>query len=269
MYKVDFASIPWTEGREGVRFKIHRQETGSFDWWSLPAGDGDPHWCEEGHIGYVLKGGLKIEVSGLHASSSARRWIVHSRRGCGRAPKHHDRARHPTAHGRRADVTPLARHAIPLSLVLASLLSQPLRVHAQQILPIIDMHLHASSPEGFGGPQTICTNQDAIEFPPIDPREPATVQKASVCAHPLMSVQSLRDNGDALLYLAPAAELMHSPQDADHLDGRRLLPGASPPVQTAARRRVVSAFANAAAVCRAAKAVDAVARPQYLNAATG
>lgn len=82
----------------------------------------------------------------------------------------------------------------PLRFILASLLALPLAAHAQQLLPVIDMHLHASSPEAFGGPQTVCTNRDAIEFPPIDPREPATVQKASVCARPMMSVRDIREN---------------------------------------------------------------------------
>lgn len=60
--------------------------------------------------------------------------------------------------------------------------------------PIIDMHLHASTPDNFGGPQTVCTNSDNVEFPPIDPRDPATVQRAATCAHPLMSAQSDADN---------------------------------------------------------------------------
>jgi quercetin dioxygenase-like cupin family protein len=61
MYKVDFASIPWTEGREGVRFKIHRQGNRQLRLVEFATGNGDPHWCEEGHIGYVLEGGLEIE----------------------------------------------------------------------------------------------------------------------------------------------------------------------------------------------------------------
>ncbi len=56
------------------------------------------------------------------------------------------------------------------------------------------MHLHANSPEGFGGPQTVCTNREAVEFPPVDPREEATVQKTSICANPLMSVRDGVEN---------------------------------------------------------------------------
>ncbi len=65
---------------------------------------------------------------------------------------------------------------------------------AQERLPIIDMHLHASSPDGFGGPQTVCTNRDEVDFPPVDPRDEATVQKTSTCAHPLMSARDGDEN---------------------------------------------------------------------------
>ncbi|WP_167285199.1 amidohydrolase family protein [Marilutibacter alkalisoli] len=65
---------------------------------------------------------------------------------------------------------------------------------AQDRSPIIDMHLHASSPDEFGGPQTVCTNRDEVEFPPVDPREEVTVQKTSICARPLMSVRDGEEN---------------------------------------------------------------------------
>lgn len=58
---------------------------------------------------------------------------------------------------------------------------------AQERLPIIDMHLHALDVEEWGGPMTVCTNEGPVQFPGLDPRESMTVQKASVCEHPLMS----------------------------------------------------------------------------------
>jgi uncharacterized protein len=60
-------------------------------------------------------------------------------------------------------------------------------------LPIIDMHLHALELETWGGPMTVCTNEQAIQYPGLDPREPMTVQKASVCDRPLMSSRSTAD----------------------------------------------------------------------------
>lgn len=76
---------------------------------------------------------------------------------------------------------------VALPLLTASL-------HAQQPLPVIDVHLHASSPAGFGGPQTVCTNREEVEFPPVDPREDVTVQKTSTCARPLMSARDGDEN---------------------------------------------------------------------------
>lgn len=75
-------------------------------------------------------------------------------------------------------------------LIFAALVQSPEQLRP----PIIDMHLHASSPDGFGGPGTVCTNRDAVEFPPIDPREEATVQKTATCANPVMSARDEADN---------------------------------------------------------------------------
>lgn len=71
------------------------------------------------------------------------------------------------------------------SLVLFSPLGS-----AEVPLPIIDMHLHALDVEEWGGPMSVCTNEQAVEFPGLDPREPMTVQKASVCDSPLMSART-------------------------------------------------------------------------------
>ncbi|MEO7134324.1 MAG: amidohydrolase family protein [Vicinamibacterales bacterium] len=60
--------------------------------------------------------------------------------------------------------------------------------------PIIDMHMHASSPIDFGGSQSVCTNRDAIQFPPIDPALNASVQRAATCAHPVPYAQNANDN---------------------------------------------------------------------------
>lgn len=60
--------------------------------------------------------------------------------------------------------------------------------------PIIDMHLHASSPASFGGPQTACTNEGAVEFPPVQPAVGATIQQTAICTRPLMSATDEADN---------------------------------------------------------------------------
>jgi predicted TIM-barrel fold metal-dependent hydrolase len=82
-----------------------------------------------------------------------------------------------------------------VSLVVIAACALPHRVSSQTAQrPVIDMHLHASSPEEFGGPQTVCTNRDGVEFPPIDPRDEMTVQAASICPAPMMSVPTGAEN---------------------------------------------------------------------------
>lgn len=65
---------------------------------------------------------------------------------------------------------------------------------AQVPEPIFDAHLHASSPSPFGGKQVICTSRSNVTFPPIDPLETATPQKAAVCDTPLWSVATEEEN---------------------------------------------------------------------------
>ena len=53
--------------------------------------------------------------------------------------------------------------------------------------PIIDMHIHATTLDEFGGGGRVCTNERGIEFPGVDPREPITLDKVVRCPRPLMS----------------------------------------------------------------------------------
>jgi predicted TIM-barrel fold metal-dependent hydrolase len=62
--------------------------------------------------------------------------------------------------------------------------------NAQDRLPIIDMHLHATSVTDFGGPMSVCTNEGEILYPDLDPRIPMTVDRAAVCDSPQMSSQT-------------------------------------------------------------------------------
>ena len=58
---------------------------------------------------------------------------------------------------------------------------------AQDRLPIIDMHLHATGVSSYGGPMAVCTNAQDVHFPGLDPREPITVERTQVCDSPLQS----------------------------------------------------------------------------------
>lgn len=63
-FKVDFDSLEWQQGRPGVRFKVYCQGSRQLRLVEFATTEGDPHWCEQGHIGYVLQGGLEIDVNG-------------------------------------------------------------------------------------------------------------------------------------------------------------------------------------------------------------
>ena len=61
-YKVDFDIIEWESPMEGIRHKIY-----SFQKKKLRLVEYNkkmpPHWCEKGHIGYVLQGEMEIKFS--------------------------------------------------------------------------------------------------------------------------------------------------------------------------------------------------------------
>jgi predicted TIM-barrel fold metal-dependent hydrolase len=53
-------------------------------------------------------------------------------------------------------------------------------------LPIIDMHLHAHTLSMYGTPPpAVCTNDQEILFPGVDPREPVTFARVHSCRAPL------------------------------------------------------------------------------------
>jgi quercetin dioxygenase-like cupin family protein len=58
-YKIDFASIQWETPMKGVRHKVMKQGDRQLRLVEY-AKDLEPHWCEKGHIGYVLEGQLEI-----------------------------------------------------------------------------------------------------------------------------------------------------------------------------------------------------------------
>jgi hypothetical protein len=70
-FKVDFDSIQWQDRRPGVRDKVYSEGTRRLRLVEFSTSDGDPHWCEQGHIGFVLEGGLTIDVNGEVLSFAA------------------------------------------------------------------------------------------------------------------------------------------------------------------------------------------------------
>jgi uncharacterized protein len=61
-------------------------------------------------------------------------------------------------------------------------------LHAQHVPPIIDMHLHAHTLSMYGTPPpAVCTNDQDIAFPGLDPREPMTFARVHSCGVPLQA----------------------------------------------------------------------------------
>ena len=64
IYKVNFEAMDWQQGRPGVRFKTYSDGGRQVRLVEFATSEGDPHWCQAGHIGYVLEGGLEIDFNG-------------------------------------------------------------------------------------------------------------------------------------------------------------------------------------------------------------
>jgi quercetin dioxygenase-like cupin family protein len=59
LYRVDFQAIPWQSPMKGMRFKacLHRGRRLRLVEYTPGM---ETHWCEQGHIGYVLAGQLEV-----------------------------------------------------------------------------------------------------------------------------------------------------------------------------------------------------------------
>jgi quercetin dioxygenase-like cupin family protein len=62
-YKVDFGQVPWESPMRGLRFKAVRQAGRQLRLVEYTK-EMEPHWCEKGHIGYVLEGRFEIRFPG-------------------------------------------------------------------------------------------------------------------------------------------------------------------------------------------------------------
>ena len=63
-YKVDFDSIEWQSTLPGARFKGYRSGEKRIRLVEFTAEFVEPHWCERGHIGFVLDGVLAVDFHG-------------------------------------------------------------------------------------------------------------------------------------------------------------------------------------------------------------
>jgi hypothetical protein len=61
-YRIEFASRPWEEPLPGLRCKTQRLNGRQLR-LVVYARNMSPHWCERGHIGFVLDGQLEIRFA--------------------------------------------------------------------------------------------------------------------------------------------------------------------------------------------------------------
>ena len=69
-FKVDFDAMEWQQGRPGVRYKDYREGSRQIRLVEFETSEGFEEWCVQGHIGYVLAGGLEIDFNGRALSFS-------------------------------------------------------------------------------------------------------------------------------------------------------------------------------------------------------
>ena len=63
-FKVPFDSMEWEQIRPDVRQKRYCEGSRQIRLVEFATREGPEHWCESGHVGYVLKGGLRIDFNG-------------------------------------------------------------------------------------------------------------------------------------------------------------------------------------------------------------
>jgi quercetin dioxygenase-like cupin family protein len=70
-FKVSFEHMEWQQIRPDVRQKVYCEGSRQIRLVEFETSDGAEHWCETGHIGYVLAGALSISFDGKVVSFEA------------------------------------------------------------------------------------------------------------------------------------------------------------------------------------------------------
>ncbi len=63
-FKISFDAMEWQQIRPDVRQKVYCEGSHQVRLVEFETSDGPEHWCETGHIGYVLRGALSISFNG-------------------------------------------------------------------------------------------------------------------------------------------------------------------------------------------------------------
>lgn len=61
-YRIDFDSVEWSSPMDGVRHKLVPYQDKKLRLVEYSS-DMEPHWCERGHVGYILDGQFQIEFA--------------------------------------------------------------------------------------------------------------------------------------------------------------------------------------------------------------
>lgn len=64
MYAVNFDELPWESPMPGTRFKSFARDGKKLRIAEFTREFVEPHWCEKGHTGIVLRGELEIDFNG-------------------------------------------------------------------------------------------------------------------------------------------------------------------------------------------------------------
>lgn len=70
-FRIRFDALEWQQIRPDVRQKIYQEGSKQVRLVEFEASEGPEHWCEVGHIGYVLRGALSISFNGEVISFNA------------------------------------------------------------------------------------------------------------------------------------------------------------------------------------------------------
>jgi len=89
-----------------------------------------------------------------------------------------------------------------IAVVIALLFLVTVSAQAQNGLPIIDMHLHAHTVASYGPSPQVCTGDQPLLYPGLDPAQPMSIDRAVSCPAPITAAATdaelLRETLEAL-----------------------------------------------------------------------
>ncbi len=70
-FGASLAQLPWRELAPGLREKACQSGSQRFRLVEFAISFQEPDWCEKGHVGYVLSGGIVVDINGANVSYRA------------------------------------------------------------------------------------------------------------------------------------------------------------------------------------------------------